>query len=275
MDRDRADERFREWMRGNLARAADYFGLTISGAPGFGWRLRSISAPAVRCGGGYWLRVVSEEPRWLPGEFWTGNADANVLTELAKPRVLDVTEWWDEQVRRRVRAEMMTVMPGRQCSPTDVLRVAGTVSGTWWAELRRTIDQLGMTVTTRCNADQDKVDSRVRAAFGDRVELHVEQWETVHGDLHWSNLFLPEFGLLDWKLWGRGPVGTDAATLYCYSLLVPEVARQVHEVFSDVLDTPAGRLAQIHVAARLLTRAEQDFPDLIDPLRRHVQPLLD
>jgi hypothetical protein len=68
---------------------------------------------------------------------------------------------------------------------------------------------------------------------------------------------------------------TDAATLYCYSLLVPEVARQVYEVFSDVLDTPAGRLAQIHVAARLLTRAEQDFPDLIDPLRRHVQPLLD
>lgn len=103
----------------------------------------------------------------------------------------------------------------------------------------------------------------------------MHQWATIHGDLHWNNLLMPDFGLLDWELWGRGPAGTDAATLYCYSLLVPEMARTVRENFADILDTPAGQVAQIYVAARLLSRADQDYPDLTDPLRAHVRLLLD
>ncbi|MGH3620236.1 MAG: aminoglycoside phosphotransferase [Sciscionella sp.] len=234
----------------------------------------SISVPTQRRNQTHWLRVVSEEPQWLPGDFWTGNSDANVFVGLAKPRVLDTTEW-DEQGWRRVRAEVMTRMPGHPCSPTDVLRAPLDLPVTWWAQLRRTIGAIGSTPTTRFNVDQDKITRRVRAAFGDRVELRIDRWETVHGDLHWSNLLAPEFGLVDWEMWGRGPAGTDAATLYCYSLLVPAMAHRVREVFADVLDMPAGRLAQVCVAARLLTRAAQDYPDLADPLYQHTQSLLD
>lgn len=77
-------------------------------------------------------------------------------------------------------------------------------------------------------------------------------------------------------MWGRGAAGTDVANLYCMTLLMPDVAAHVHDVFGDVLDTPTGRTAQILAVARLLHRATLgDFPDLVDPLRRHVAPLLD
>jgi hypothetical protein len=86
----------------------------------------------------------------------------------------------------------------------------------------------------------------------------------------------PRFGILDWELWGIAPAGTDAATLLCYSLLVPSIAEQVHELFSDALDTPTGRIAQLTVVARLLNRIDGgDYPDLAEPLQQHARTLLD
>ncbi|WP_090011488.1 hypothetical protein [Lentzea albidocapillata] len=92
----------------------------------------------------------------------------------------------------------------------------------------------------------------------------MREWETVHGDLHWANLMGPKFGLLDRESWGRGPAGTDAATLLNYSLLVPQTVERVRDT------TDAGLPAQFYVAARLLHRADRgDHPDLVAPLRRH------
>lgn len=96
----------------------------------------------------------------------------------------------------------------------------------------------------------------------------------MHGDLHWANLFTP-CALIDWEMWGTGPAGTDVAAIYCYSLLVPEVAARVRAEFADVLDTSTGRTAQLYVAARLLTRAPHDFPELTEPLRRHIEQVRD
>ncbi|MGQ0778813.1 MAG: hypothetical protein ACT4NY_31120 [Pseudonocardiales bacterium] len=116
-----ADARFRNWMRLNLARAAGQFGLSVTGVPVFGWRLRSIGAIAHGPNGACWLRVVSEQPQWATGDFWTGNQDANALTGLPKPVVLASTEW-DEAGWRFQRAEVMTLLPGEPCSPSDVAR---------------------------------------------------------------------------------------------------------------------------------------------------------
>jgi len=113
--------------------------------------------------------------------------------------------------------------------------------------------------------DQARISERTRDAFG--AELHVGQWETVHGDLHWENLLAPQLGLLDWELGGRGPAGTDAATLLLHSLLVPTVAKRVHATFGDLLDTDAGQTAQLAVAARLLSRiAGGDYAELTELL---------
>ncbi|MEV0681682.1 aminoglycoside phosphotransferase [Actinosynnema sp. NPDC050436] len=267
-----ADERFREWMRDNLARAAAHFGLVVTGEPRLGWLNRSISAPVRKGDARYWLRVVSEDRQWTDADFWTGNLDANALTDLAKPCVLDVVEWeeWRQQ-----RAEVMTRMPGVPCSPTDALRTEIELTDEWWAELRHTTDAVATTPTGRVNTSQDKITERLVQRFGNAVDPTVHEWETVHGDVHWANLLRPRFGLVDWEWWGRGPSGTDAATLLCYSLLTSKIAQRVHAVYADVLDTDAGRVAQLYIVARLLRRADGgEFADLIRPLEQHARTLL-
>lgn len=270
-----ADATFRNWMRLNLARAAEKFGLSVTGAPVFGWRLRSIGAVAHGPNGACWLRVVSEQPQWATGEFWTGNQDANTLTGLPKPVVLASTEW-DEAEWRSQRAEVMTLLPGEPCSPSDVLRTEVDLPDEWYSELRRSLYRLASAPTTRITVTQSRVDGLVRAAFGQRHNPRVNRWETVHGDLHWNNLLQPQLGILDWEMWGQGPAGTDAATLYCYSLLNPDVARKVHGEFAEILDDPDGVVAQLWVAARLLKRIKKsgDFPDLETPLRNHSETLV-
>ncbi|GAB2862631.1 hypothetical protein GCM10027200_73910 [Lentzea nigeriaca] len=267
-----ADAQFREWMRENLQRAASHFGLELVGEPRLGWMGRSIGALAGRSGEQFWLRVVSENKQWIGGDFWTGNLDANVFTGLAKPRVLEVYEWEES---RHQRAEVLTLLPGSLCSRTDALREPIDLPDAWWAELRRTIDVVASTPTDRVNADEQLVSSRIRQRFDDSADHVVSQWETVHGDLHWANLMKPDFGLLDWEWWGRGPAGTDAATLLCYSLLVPEMVDRVRSVFGDVLESESGRLAQLYVTSRLFRRIDMgDHPDLATALTAHAETLM-
>lgn len=270
-----ADATFRNWMRLNLARAAEKFGLSVTGTPVFGWRLRSIGALAHDPNGARWLRVVSEQPQWATGEFWTGNQDANTLTGLPKPVVLASTEW-DEAGWRSQRAEVMTLLPGEPCSPSDVLRTEVELSDRWYSELRRSLHRLASVPTTRITVTQTRVNGLVRAAFGQHHSPQVNRWETVHGDLHWGNLLQPQLGILDWEMWGQGPAGTDAATLYCYSLLDSDLTHRVRGEFADILDSPDGVVAQLWVAARLLKRIKNsgDFPDLEKPLRDHSETLV-
>ncbi|MFD4636869.1 aminoglycoside phosphotransferase [Lentzea sp. NPDC058436] len=267
-----ADAQFRQWMLENLHRAAAHFGLALIGEPRLGWMDRSIGVLAGRGDEQFWLRVVSENKQWISGDFWTGNLDANALTGLAKPRVLDVYEW---EEHRQQRAEVLTLLPGSPCSRDDVLREPIDLPGEWWAELRRTLDVIASAPTERVNADQEMVNGRIRQRFGESTDATVDEWETVHGDLHWANLMRPDFGLLDWEWWGRGPAGTDAATLLSYSLLVPEVAERVRSVFGDVLESESGRLAQLYVASRLFRRMDKgDYPDLASELEAHIEALL-
>ncbi|MGW4215321.1 aminoglycoside phosphotransferase [Lentzea sp. NPDC004789] len=269
VDLSEAEARFRQWMHDNLRHAADHFGLTIAGKARLGRLDRSISAPVHAAGRRLWLRVVSEDEQWTDGDFWTGDLDANVFTTLSKPQVLDVYEW---EEWRRQRAELTTLAPGSPCSPTDALRHAIDLPDRWWTDLRSTMEVVAATPTDRVNADQGLITGRIQQHFGNSVNPVVRQWETVHGDLHWANLMAPDFVLLDWELWGRGPAGTDAATLLCHSLLAPDTAERVRDTFADVLNSDAGRLAQLYAAARLLHRIDKgDHPDLATPLRKFVE----
>ncbi|GAA1231349.1 hypothetical protein GCM10009676_12890 [Prauserella halophila] len=269
------DAVFRNFMRHNLGRAAAQFDVTVAGEPVFGWRLRSIGAPAHGSAGARWLRVVSQEPQWACGESWTGTEDANAITGIAKPYVLDVAEW-PERDWRNQRAELMTHLDGQPCSPTDVLRGDPPVTTGWWSALAGTLDTLSTVPTCRVHADQAKITQRITDRFGADAPTTVDRWETVHGDLHWSNLLRDPFGLLDWELWGQGPVGLDSATLYCFSLLHPGIAADIRRRFAYKLETPTGRVAQLYATARLLRRIDGgDFPDLAGPLRDHANGLLD
>lgn len=269
------DAVFRNFMRHNLRHAADQFNITVDGPPVFGWRLRSISAPVAGPAGRQWLRVVSQEPEWAIGHSWTGTANANAITGIRKPHVLDVYEWSEHDWRNQ-RAELMTHLDGEQCSPTDALRSKPDLAPEWWTDLATALDTLADVGTNRVHTDQAKIDQRIAERFGPHLDTTVTSWETVHGDLHWSNLLGPHFGLLDWELWGGGPAGLDAATLHCFSLLHPHTAHEVRDRFAAKLDTPTGRIAQLYVIARLLRRIDgDDFPDLAIPLRNQADALID
>lgn len=277
MDAERSDDAFRAWMRDNLDKAAAHFGLSVTGEPVFGWALRSLSTTAWTADKGLrWLRVCSERTTDVADmrEFWTGNVDANTITDVMKPRVLDWTEWTDDL--RSVRAEVMTHMTGLPVSNTDALRVRLDLPTSWFAELRGSLDTL-RTVPTERFRDRPNHESRIGRVFGDDVAeaFPVRAWETVHGDLHWNNVLTPDFSLLDWEFWGRGPVGTDPATLYVFTLLVPDVARQVWDTFADVLDSYDGHVALLGAASRILYRAEQgENVDLAEPVRELVDDVL-
>lgn len=264
-----ADRAFAAWMRENLHRAAEHFGVTVTGADALGWRLLSISAPVDE---DRWLRVTTEAIEWAHGDWWTGGIDANTITGIHKPIVLDRTEW-DIAGMRRQRAELMTRVPGQPCSPTDALHGELAVPSAWWDELREALEILRAAPTDRVHKTQARLDVRTHQIFGETIP--IRRWETVHGDLHWGNVFAP-LALVDWDHWGTGPFGTDAATLYCYARLAPATCQRVRETFADTLDSPDGRIAQLHVLARLLHRITVmgDHPELEGPLREQAHELL-
>jgi hypothetical protein len=85
----------------------------------------------------------------------------------------------------------------------------------------------------------------------------------------------PNCAVLDWELWGTAPAGTDAASLLCHSLLIPELAQHVEAVFADKLAGKSGQLAQLLVIGHLLDRADiGDHPALVGPLRQRADELL-
>lgn len=262
-------------MNDALATAAAAFDLTVTGTPVFGWNGRSVGASATRRSDGTqrWLRVVTEHVSWACGDWWTGNADAADIEGIPKPSVLAVRQWNDDgQV---LRAEVMTHVSSRPCSTTAEVRRRLDLPPRWWTGLREAVDRLAEVRTTRQTVDQERVSGRLRIFFGDRLDTTVTHWTTAHGDLHWANLTRPYLTILDWELWGRAPYGYDAATLYCYSLLEPDVAEAVGSTFADVLRTPEGIHTQLYVITRLLLRAEHgDHPDLVIPLHRHARDLL-
>lgn len=169
----------------------------------------------------------------------------------------------------------MTLMPGRPCSATDALREPVDLPDRWWCDLRASVDRIAATPTGRY--PHRPTGDRVRDVFGDAAAEAVQAAEmtTAHGDLHWSNLLGPELGILDWELWGPGPAGVDAATLYLFALLVPEVAERVWDTFAGLLDGDTGRVALLGVASRILFRArEGENTDLADAVERRIAELV-
>jgi hypothetical protein len=263
------------WLAETLAKAAAEIGATATGEPVFGWRERTISAPVTTAEGARWLRVVSEQRRYAGGDFWTGNTDATAaITGVAKPEVLRDWEWTDGEYR--LRAELMTLLPGRHCSATPELRQSLPLPEDWWHGLRSSLAALADIRTERVHLSQADLAHRLRVFFGDRIaDPTVTTWTAAHTDLHWANLMAPDCALVDWEGWGLAPAGFDAATLYLHTLVVPEMAERVHREFAQQLDARDGLLSQLYVTGRMLLRINSgDYPDLVIPLHHNAERVL-
>lgn len=257
-----------------LAEAAERLGAEETAVePTYGWRDRTIGAPVTVGGERRWLRATAEHEDWADGESWTGNSDAIQVTGVPKPTVLDRVEW--DELPVRIYAELMTYIPDKVLSPTPELRESLDVPVRWWTELRAAVDALAKNPTERGAERPGWYTPTLRVFFGARADHLTPAWATEHMDLHWANLTAPNLWVLDWEHWGRAPAGYGAALLYCYSLLVPDAARQVRDVFADLLDSESGTYAQLCVIGHLLRRIDRgDDRDLTIPLHEHADRLL-
>lgn len=274
---DEQDSGQRRFLRRVLADAAAHFGVRVAAGEVFSWRDRTLGCRVLEdADGGHvarWLRVTFEHFDWAYGKFWTGNVDANTLTDIPKPRVLRWYEW-DEETGRN-RAELMTYVGEVACSPTAEARTfPDTLTPSWWASLCTSLDRVAQHRTDRIVRSSEEVERTLRTFFGDWAPAPT-RWTTCHGDLHWANLTTATPVLLDWEHWGLAPAGYDAAHLFCHSLAVPDLAETVHRQFAATLDTPDGRASQLLVIAGMLRRIDNgDYPDLTLPLHRIADRLL-
>ncbi|MBO2465999.1 phosphotransferase [Actinomadura violacea] len=242
---------------------------------------RTLGAPVTTSHGSAWLRVLEAPEGKAGGKLWTGTqeAAATLPTELPRPRLLNSTDWAREGYA--YRAELSTYIAAPVCSPSPDLTEHITLPDAWWARLQRATSAVATTPAPHNRPrviTQDYIHRTIPRYLGNvGIDTTVRRWTLAHGDLHWANLTSPELTILDWEGFGPAPHGFDAAHLYAYTLLVPELAAHVRATFAGALATLEGRLAEFTVAAVLLQAADRDpiHARLAPRIREHAQSLLD
>lgn len=275
---EQAVEERRLWLLDQLAAAAARVDVEVlDGDVVNTYDMRSAGTVARDGDVDVWLRVVMEDPDYQPACRWDGNVASNAIKGVPKPDVLRWADWenrTDYRTGCRLRAEVMTLVREKAIARDGVLMSDPGLPEQWWSDLRSALTALA----AHPAPDEDLVDTigftvrGVEREFGVRLDRAVFEdvtWTTAHADLHWGNITGPDLWLLDWETWRRAPAGYDAATLYCNSLLVPDVADQVRRLFADILDTTSGRLALLAVVVRYLANVgEGSDVDALEPALR-------
>ncbi|MFC4912932.1 hypothetical protein [Actinomadura gamaensis] len=225
-----------------------------------------------------WLRVLAVPSSRAHGPLWDGPVSAPNLPGLHRPALecYDTVPATFDGCDHTVRAEVWELVDEPVCAPHEALtpgraRCLG-LTPAWWHNLDRAMAALATHPTDRVPRTQHQITSALHHAYGPDVPTRVERWVPQHGDLRWTNLTTGTPFLLDWEFWGLAPAGTDAATLYCTSLLVPDLAAAIHDRYRHLLDTPDGRIAQLGICLQL--RRHPDIGDLDQPLADLAQRLL-
>ncbi|MBA9005932.1 aminoglycoside phosphotransferase [Thermomonospora cellulosilytica] len=254
-----------------FATAARDLHLTVCGEAVRGVGDRTLSGPAATPrGDAVWLRVLAVPEDLAHGPVWEGPVTSQEVTGVYRPRLMHCLTWAEHG--HVVRAEVWKRIIEPACAAHETLTNDPRLPAGWWERLHASLDRLAEHPTQRMPRPPEQITVALRQAYGPDVPTRVERWVTQHGDLRWCNLTRTTPYLLDWELWGLAPAGTDAATLYCTSLLVPHVAAEVYRQFRHVLDSPDGRIAQLCVCIQL-TR-HPDCGPLREPLTRLAYRLL-
>jgi hypothetical protein len=234
-----------------------------------------LSQPVTAVDGPAWLRVACAPVGQVVATFWDGSIKAQESMPDLMPRPwLRVWHDWSDD-RWEYRAELYDRVAVRPVAVSASLSSVPDLPSRWWVALRAALDDIAMVSTRRATVDQSFLDRAMPHFLGVPVDTVAPSWSTAHGDLHWANLCAPELRILDWEGWGLAPTGYDAAVLHTHSLLTPSVAARVRTELGYVLETPAGRFAELVVITELLEAITRgDNLELAGPLRTRAAQLL-
>ncbi|MFC9680374.1 hypothetical protein [Streptomyces sp. NPDC056948] len=268
------DQDTEQRMRTHHARAAKALDvLTEPGGEFWGWAGRTLGTPGrTTVGDPAWLRLVSAPADKASGKLWDGALDAqHAFGDLDgyRPALLGVHDAVDNGTA--YRAELSARVTEPVLSDDPVRQHDFELPDSWWTDLAGVLEKVSAAGTTRVAVRQQYMD-RATPEFVGIPAPTAPCWTTAHGDLHWANLTAPQ-QILDWESWGSAPMGFDAAMLYAYTLLQPNVAARVRAAF-PVLSSPDGLAAEATVCAQLLqTVARGDNLILEVPLRDWAEEL--
>lgn len=242
----------------------------------WGWQGRTLGKPVTAADGAGWLRVTGAPAGQAVAIFWDGSIEAEktMPRSIPRPRLRTWHDWRDQ--RWQYRAELYDRVTGRPAAPAPVLAAAPDLPPRWWAAVRTTLNDIAAIPTRRLTIHQAFLDYAMPRFLGPPINSKAPcPWTTAHGDFHFANLCAPTLHVLDFEGWGLAPAGYDAATLHSYSLLVPDIAASVRRELAHILDTPAGRFAELAAITELLhTAARGGNAALTEPLRRRASVLL-
>jgi len=242
----------------------------------WGWRGRTLGQPVTAAGGPAWLRVACAPAGQVIATFWDGSIEAekSMPGSVPRPRLRSWHDWSDQHWE--YRAELYDREEGRPVAPSPVLTSQPRLPRSWWTEVRAALSEIAAVPTRRLNVRQPFLDHAMPRLLGTPVGTAAPcPWTTAHGDFHFANICAPALRVLDFEGWGLAPAGYDAATLHSYSLLVPPVAARIRRELACILDTPAGRFAELVVITELLHGAARgDNLALSGPLRQRAALLL-
>ena len=242
----------------------------------WGWHGRTLGQPVITPDGPAWIRIASAPTDQIVDTFWSGAIDAewSMPTSIPRPRLLGWHDWTDR--KWTYRAELYERVTTPPVAASAVVATSPDLPKTWWAALRAALDAIAVTPTDRVTIHPLFLAWAMPRYLGEPINTDAPTpWTTAHGDLHYANLCGPDLCMLDWEGWGTAPAGYDAAMLHSYSLLVPAAAACIHDELAHLLDTAAGRFAELAVISELLhTATKGSNLALAEPLRQRAAVLL-
>ncbi|MFF9643643.1 hypothetical protein [Kitasatospora aureofaciens] len=241
----------------------------------WGWRGRTLGRAVTTASREGWLRLVSAPADKAGGKLWEGPQEAERLMPPAVPRPsLRERRTWTEGGHGYLAELYDKITAATITTHEPILREAPDLDDAWWDDLSTALDAIATVPSDRVAVRQEYLDRAMPQYLGIPIDTKVPAWTTAHGDLHWANLTSPTLTVLDWEGWGIAPAGYDAALLHAYSLLVPDTTAQVRHQLTHILDTPAGRFAELVVITELLQTLDRgDNLDLEEPLRRRLSAI--
>jgi hypothetical protein len=241
----------------------------------WGWRGRTLSQPVAAPDGPGWLRLASTPTGQIAATFWDGSlaAGQSIPKSVPRPRLRAWHDWSDENWE--YRAELYDRVPYHPIATSPSVETMPDLPSSWWTGLRTVLEDITTVPTRRVTIEQAFLDRAMPRFLGASIDTATPSWSTAHGDLHWANLSGPTLHMFDWEGWGLAPTGYDVAVLHSYSLLVPALAARIRAEFADILDTAAGRHAELVVITELLhSTTRGDNLHLADALRHRAGELM-